>query len=223
MFDLIFFDLDGTLTASHEGVTRCVQYALASFGIAEECENLMDFIGPPLLESFARRYGFSTEQGLLAIEKYKERYVPIGMYECTLYDGIRELLTDLKAAGKQVAVATSKPYPLACEVLRYLGLYDIFTEPFIFAAPLDETKGSKTVVVAEGLTRCREMGIFTDHAILVGDRKYDIIGGHNNHLPVLGVGYGYAPEGELQAEGADYIVETVDELRDFFLGENKND
>lgn len=213
MFETILFDLDGTLSESHEGVTNCVAYALKAYGIEEKPEDLMHFIGPPLLESFSKCYGFDEETALDAIMKYRERYEPIGIYECRLYPGIKELLLALRAQGKTVAVATSKPEPQAKRVLRFLGIYDCFGEENIFAAPLDERKGSKSAIIGRALAAFAERGLPRSSAVMVGDRLFDIRGGHENGLPVIGVGFGYAPEGELQAEGADYYCETVEDLR----------
>ena len=68
-FDLILFDLDGTLTDSGEGITKSVQYALAKLGIEEpDLDNLRKFIGPPLIDSFEKYYGFSRETAIRARE-----------------------------------------------------------------------------------------------------------------------------------------------------------
>ena len=87
MFDLILFDLEGTLTEPKLGITNCVKYALAHFGIDEKDENkLLKFIGPPLIDSFKELYGFSEKDALLAIEKYRERFSTIGLFENDVID-----------------------------------------------------------------------------------------------------------------------------------------
>lgn len=222
MFDPIFFDLDGTLTASHPGVTKCAAYALAAYGIEAKPEDLMAFIGPPLLQSFRKYYGFDEATALAAVEKYRERYIPIGAYEAEVFPGIAALLGELRAAGRTVAVATSKPYPQTIDVLRHFGLLDYFGEENIFAAGMDDRKNSKSAIIAEGLAAMKARGLSLENAVMVGDRCFDIEGGHKNGLPVVGVGYGYAPEGEFAEYGADYIAPTVAELRALLLGETND-
>ena len=75
MFKYIFFDLDGTLTDSAEGITKCVQYALESRGInVPDLNTLRPFIGPPLIESFMKFYGMTEEEARLCTAKYRERF-----------------------------------------------------------------------------------------------------------------------------------------------------
>jgi phosphoglycolate phosphatase len=109
MFDYILFDLDGTLTNSKEGITKSVQYALKAFGINEpDLDKLEPFIGPPLMDSFKDFYGFNDEAAKKAVEKYRERFTDIGIFENEVYPGIKEMLAELKNKGKKLAVASSK-------------------------------------------------------------------------------------------------------------------
>ena len=125
--DIIFFDLDGTLTDSMPGITRGVQYALRHYGILEEELNkLKPFVGPPLHESFMEYYGFSLEQGMEAIEVFREYYNVIGWKENAPYPGVKELLERLSAAGLTLCVATSKPERTAKRVLEYFDLLPYF-------------------------------------------------------------------------------------------------
>ena len=95
----LLFDLDGTLTDPKDGITKSVQYALRKFGIEEECENLISFIGPPLLDSFMEFYGFDIKKAELAIKYYRERFSTIGLLENSVIDGIPEVLSKLKEHG----------------------------------------------------------------------------------------------------------------------------
>ena len=110
MINHLLFDLDGTLTDPGEGITNSVAYALKKRGIvvADRTE-LNCFIGPPLTDSFERFYGFSHEKAVEAVEVYREYFKPTGIFENKVYDGIPELLSRLKAEGKKVIMATSKP------------------------------------------------------------------------------------------------------------------
>ena len=126
-YDVIIFDLDGTLSNSKEGITKSVQYALSKFGIEEpDLDKLEHFIGPPLVDELMKSYDFTREQALEGVEFYRERYKPIGIYETEIYPGTEEMLEMLKGNGKYIALATSKPLPMAEEVLKYLKIYSYF-------------------------------------------------------------------------------------------------
>ena len=141
-FDLILFDLDGTITDSGEGITKSVQYALSKLGIEEpDLENLRKFIGPPLIDSFEKYYGFSREEAVHAREIFNERYQPIGWKENRPYEGIEEVLKALKKEGKMLGIATSKPADTANRVLSHFGLRDYFS--VFCAAPLNGIGGEK--------------------------------------------------------------------------------
>ena len=118
MYRYILFDLDGTLTDPKEGITKCVQYALQYFGIEADTEDLVDFIGPPLLESFQKYYQLDDAQGHMALKKYRERFKDIGIFENGVYPGIHTLLSDLKKQGRSIALATSKPEVYARRILE---------------------------------------------------------------------------------------------------------
>ena len=126
MYQYILFDLDGTLTDPKEGITKCVQYALKYFGIEADTEDLVDFIGPPLLESFQKYYHLDDEQGHMALKKYRERFSDIGIFENGVYPGIAELLPTLKAQGRKIALATSKPGVYAKRILERYELLPYF-------------------------------------------------------------------------------------------------
>ena len=99
MYDICFFDLDGTIIDSSPGITNSVMYALEKFGIEEtEREKLYKFIGPPLTDSFARFYGFDDEKSWKAVEYYREYYQDTGIFECSVYPGFEKSLKALKAA-----------------------------------------------------------------------------------------------------------------------------
>ena len=104
MFQNLLFDLDGTLTNSAEGITKCVQYALRAQNIEEpDLKKLEVFIGPPLRDSFIKYYGMTREQAEIGVEKYRERYTDIGIWENKVYPGIMELLADLQQDGRRQA------------------------------------------------------------------------------------------------------------------------
>lgn len=208
-YDLILFDLDGTLSDSGPGIMQSVKYALAKFGIAEENETVLRaFVGPPLLASFNRFYGFDREKGWKALEYYREDYVQSGIYNNVPYPGIEELLTELKKKGLKTAVATGKPVPMAEEVLRYFGWSALFD--MVGGATMDESRVEKNDIIRYVLD---SLGI-TDlsRVLMVGDRNNDILGAKALGIPSCGVTYGYGPREELTGAGADYIIDTPAEL-----------
>lgn len=205
----ILFDLDGTLTDPKDGITRSVAYALESFGIhVENTDDLCCFIGPPLLDSFMEYYGLTEAQSQEAIAKYRERFGPIGLFENQVYPGIIQMLEHLKSLGKRLIVATSKPTVYSVEILKHFGLYDYFE--FVSGSELDGTRTDKAEVIAYALehTGITELS----EAVMVGDRRHDIIGAKKNGLKSIGVLYGYGSREEFQAAGSDHMAETVAEL-----------
>lgn len=222
MFEYILFDLDGTLTDPKIGITSSVQYALRAFGIDEpDLDKLEPFIGPPLADSFMEFYGFTPEQTRLAIEKYHERFDNQGIYENELYKGMDSLLSSLKEGGKTLAIASSKPTPLVIRVLEYFHIKKYFD--YIVGSELDGTRSKKEEVVEEALRLMAPAPLSAwerrEHVVMVGDRKFDIEGAKFFGLTSVGVSFGYAPAGELETAGADYIVDTVSELGEILMRE----
>ncbi len=209
MFDYYFFDLDGTLTDPGEGITNSVAYALAKFGITvEDRRQLYVFIGPPLLDAFARYYGFSEKEAETAVRYYREYYREKGLYENKLYEEIPGVLARLKARGKILALATSKPEPFARQILANFDLDRYFD--FAGGATFDPSRSRKADVIRYVLD---EMQI-TDRSqvLMVGDRSHDVLGAKENGLASMGVLYGYGNIQELKEAGADFIAGTPEEI-----------
>lgn len=211
-YKYILFDLDGTLTDSQEGITKCVQYALRSFGIEEKCENLTCFIGPPLRDMFSSKYGIDGEA---ATQKYRERFSTVGLFENKVYDGIPSLLGELKNNGAILAVATSKPEVYSRRILDKFDLSRYFD--VIVGCNLDGSREKKSEVIAEALNQlgCPEKS----SVIMVGDRRHDVEGASENGISTVGVDYGFSEPGELESAGAISVVKSVDELRKALIGD----
>lgn len=217
MIRTILFDFDGTLFDTGEGILRSVQYALEGFGIHEtDVARLRKFVGPPLFDSFTELYDMPPERAQKAVERYRERYQPIGVYECTVYPGIPELLEQLRAAGFRVAVATGKPTPLARTILQRFRMERLFD--CVIGSEYDGSRSTKAEVVAAVLA---ETATPPEAALMIGDRKYDVAGAAACGVPCLGVYYGYAEPGELEAAGAVDTVQTVAELSERLLRWNE--
>jgi len=207
----IIFDLDGTLTDSGEGITKSVKPALEYFGIPVKClDDLRFFVGPPLRDSFIK-CGVPEDQVEEAIRIYRQRYIPIGIFENYPYPGIRELLSALQEAGLRLFVATSKPESMALAVLDKFELSQYFEE--ICGATMDKSRDSKAAVIGYLLEKIGSAG----HAVMIGDTAFDVIGAAEHAIPTIGVSWGYGNVADMQQAGAIAIADTVDQLRAMLL------
>ena len=212
--DILFFDLDGTLTDPGLGITNAVMYSMGKYGMEiPPRQELYKFIGPPLTWSYQTYFGFSEEKSIEAVKFYREHYSVIGLFENEVYPGIPELLQKLRAAGKTLVVATSKPEKFAVQILEHFGLAEYFHH--ICGASFDGKIGTKHEVIEYALGRCREPE--RERVLMIGDREHDILGAKASGLGSLGVLYGYGDRAEHEAAGADAIAETVAELEKLLL------
>lgn len=207
------FDLDGTLVDSGVGITRGVQYALKHFGIeVEDRRQLYPFIGPPLLDSFMDFFNLNETQAQGAIDYYREYYGATGLFENTVYPGIKTVLDQLKSQGKMIALATSKPEVFAERILAHYQLTDYFD--YIGGATFDGVRSHKLDVIRYVLQALGNPP--SDQVVMVGDRKFDVLSGNQLNLTTVGVLYGYGSQAELQAAKADYIIKQPTELLQIF-------
>ncbi|MBE5756712.1 MAG: HAD family hydrolase [Clostridiales bacterium] len=208
MYKNIFFDLDGTITDSKEGIINGIIYGLSKIGITDSVENLVKFIGPPLFDSFQTEYGVSPEQSRKAVEAYREYFKDKGIYENKMYPGAEELLKKLKADGYKLVLATSKPEPFALRILDYFDIAKYFD--YAFGATFTPERATKALVIKWGLDHIE--GIKKEETVMVGDREHDMSGAKANGLDCIGVSYGYGGEEELKECKATYIAKNFDEL-----------
>ena len=202
----ILFDLDGTLTDSGEGIINCATLALRHFGLPiPSYADMRTFVGPPLRDSFIR-FGVPADQADEAIQVYRSRYIPTGMFENTPYPGIRELLEKLRAEGYTLYVATSKPEEMSVTILEKFDLAKYFHR--ICGASIDSSRSTKDAVIAYLL----ESSGAKEDMVMVGDTKYDILGAKAHGIPAIGVGWGYGKVEEMEEAGAVGIAQTMDEL-----------
>jgi phosphoglycolate phosphatase len=214
MFKHILFDLDGTITDSGAGISSSIMYALKRGGYPVGSPSEYDkFVGPPLTDSLQRYYGVSPEEAKRLLGFYRERYAEVGLYENKVYPGIPELLSDLKDAGRDLILATSKPEVFAVRVLKHFGIAKYFH--CIAGSDLEGHRSDKAKVIEYALSLC---GISDcSGCVMVGDRYFDIVGARENGLPCIGVLYGYAVPGELEGAGASYLAASVEALRQLLL------
>ena len=208
----ILFDLDGTLTDPKIGITKSVQYALAKFGIMEkDLTKLEFFVGPPLQNTFMEAYSFSADKAWEAVEYYREYFKDQGIYENEVYDGIPDVLQLLQSQGKSLYIATSKPSVFAKTIISHFQLASYFT--FICGSELDGTRSDKTEIIKYIVDNYQ---LDPSDTVMVGDRKHDLIGAHNNNIHSMAVAFGYGSEEELIAAEPTYFIRSVEELIQVF-------
>lgn len=209
MFDYLFFDLDGTLTDPAQGITNSFVHALKYFGIEiPSYETLCTFIGPPLPETFKTQFGFDEQKVAEGVKKYREYFATKGLLENSVYPGIPELLAGLKAAGKKLVVATSKPEEYSIRIIEHFGLTQYFEN--VCGSLMDESRSKKDEVIAYAIERNH----ISDKSkiLMIGDRKHDILGAKKIGLKSCGVLFGYGSLEELEEAGADFISQNVSRL-----------
>lgn len=208
-YQYILFDLDGTITDSAIGIIHSVQYALKALSapVPEE-EALYTFVGPPLHESFERFCGFSKEKALKAVEHYRVYYREKGIFENTVYEGVRPLLEKLCKRGKKLFIATSKPEVFARQIIDYFDLSSYFD--YVGGSLLSGERVHKDEVIAYTLEKAGIQDF--SQVLMVGDRAHDVLGAQKWGIDVVGVRYGYGGGAELEKAGATYLVRDIGEI-----------
>lgn len=213
MYRYLFFDLDGTLTDPKEGITNSVAYALASYGIHTDPKELLPFIGPPLHESFMQFYGFDREQAMEAVAKYREYFTDRGIWENALYPGAAELLAQLKAQGKSLALATSKPEVFARQILKHFEISGYFDA--VCGSCLDGSRTDKGEVIRTAHARLEQsLGHPAPlmECVMIGDRLHDVEGAKKVGMDSIGLPFGYGGETELTRAGATHLADSFESL-----------
>ncbi|MDD7025476.1 MAG: HAD hydrolase-like protein [Oscillospiraceae bacterium] len=216
-YNIILFDLDGTLTDPKVGITTCCQYGLRAVGVdVPDLKELEQFIGPPLLPAFQEVYGLDEEQALKAIDKFRERFQSVGLYENELLPGVPQMLRTLKEHGKILATASSKPEVFVKQILQHFDIDSWFDE--IVGSTMDEKHAGKAEVIGEALRRLGCADADRDSILMVGDRMHDVEGAAALNIRTVGVTFGYGSRSELEQAGAWRIADTMEELTDILLG-----
>lgn len=208
IYSNILFDLDGTLTDSQRGIINSIKHALKRLRIEDyNPELLKNFLGPPLLDSFREFFLLSDSDAKLAVQYYREYYSVKGIFENKLFPGIIKLLALLNSKDKKVFMATSKPTNYALEIVEHFQIGQYFNG--IYGSNMDGTKTDKAIIIREILdTECLD----PIRTIMIGDRKYDIVGAANNQIHSIGIAYGYGSMEELNESQPTYICVNVKEI-----------
>jgi phosphoglycolate phosphatase len=216
---LVLLDLDGTLMDSAPGIVASAAHAYRALGLpVPDAATLRSFVGPPITDSFPR-HGVPPELLSEIVRQYRAAFTAGGMYDNAVFDGVPGALRALRDAGCVLAVATSKPEVYAVPICERFGLTPLVDA--VFGAPLDEATSTKADVIAKALAtlgRVSPVDASTDGPVLmVGDREHDVHGAAAHGIDCLGVTWGYAAPGELEAAGAVALVDDVAELADAVL------
>lgn len=210
--NIILFDLDGTLTDSAEGVINACQYMQKKMGMQVwETADLKFIVGPPLMKTFTEDFAMDRETAEKALVIYREYYTTIGLYENKVYPGIKEMLEDLNAKGKRMAVATSKKEEMASTILEHFGIAKYFE--VIGGDKREVGRDNKAKVIDYVL---ETMQAAKDDVIMVGDRMFDIEGAHAIGIPCIAVEFGYGDRAEFEKYGADFIAATAADVANLF-------
>lgn len=201
----VLFDLDGTIIDSAEGIFNCIEYSLSHFEIKGNRETFYKYLGPSLRQTFSDFVNSSQIEQ--AIAYYRERYSEKGVFECSVYEGVPQMLLFLQESGFRIALATSKPEHYAVKILQHLRLDNLFD--FIGGAAFDTSRDTKADVIKYVLQNEKMHGAVP---VMVGDRSYDIKGAQQCNILSVGVLYGYGSMHELQEANAAYIVKDTNHL-----------
>ena len=208
-----FFDLDGTITDSAPGITGSVRYAMKKLNAPiPEGLDLNRFIGPPLLYGFSTFCGLSEADSVRAVEFYRENYRAGGMFECRVYDGVREALETLSAHGIPLVLATCKPHEFATKILDKFDLLHYFR--FVSGPEMNGTRNTKEEVIAYAMER---LGIDDPKSVLmIGDRADDVLGAKKNGIDCAGVLWGFGSQEELTDAGVAMLLPTPKDIPKLF-------
>lgn len=214
MKQYFFFDLDGTLTDSAEGIINCVKHALdLQHWPYPTPEDLRRFIGPPLIDSFEHIAGMNAQQAKQAVHDYRERYSVVGLFENRVFDGITDLLKDLQQADRHCYMVTSKPEEYSIRIADHFGLTPYLEQ--ICGATLDGKMDAKEQIVHMALERAGNP--HPSEVEMIGDRLHDVVGSRKYGIDCTYVLYGFGTRAEAEQYQAAHIVETVEDLRELLF------
>lgn len=213
-YDYYLFDFDGTIAETGEGIRRSVAYSLEKMGWeVPDVSVLNKFIGPPLHYGYINFCGMTEEQAERAVAFYRERYVKTGLFESYLYPGMVELLQTLKQRGAYVAIASGKPEMMLNILAEHYDLNRYLDT--ISGITLEHKDANKKAIILRALPEGADM----KRACMIGDRCFDIDAARALGIAAIGAGYGYGPEGELEASGADMVFDDVLSMAAWLLEE----
>lgn len=207
---LALFDLDGTLTDSKLGIINSVIYSLNKLGYYDiNPSNLYFFLGPPLKDSFQQLLNCSDTIAEIAVNYYRENFTEKGIYENNLFPDIDKMLNILSQKNITLVLSTSKPLVYAKIVLNHFGIEKYFDG--VYGSELNGNFTDKTEIIAHILKQYPKVD--KENIIMIGDRKFDIIGAKSNNIKSIAVTYGYGNMEELSLVNPDYYAKDAREIQ----------
>ena len=211
----VLLDLDGTLSDSQPGIGRSLVHAFGECGYdPPDDETVRAMIGPPFEVSFPK-HGIAVDDIERVIKAYRSRYDDVGLFENELYDGVPEMMDELRAAGHTLSLATAKPQEIAVRITEHFGLTELFARQVGSLSEIGSGRRTKGEVITHALHLLGVSPhdrIALDHVIMVGDRDHDVEGAHLNALECIGVSWGFGSHDELREAGATAIVDHPREV-----------
>jgi len=209
MNSALLFDLDGTLVDSIELILGSARYAFADFvGRAPSDEEWRTSIGRPL-QTVLREYASSDAEADRLLSRYREYQLANHDRLMRPYDGIVAALRGFAAAGHPMALVTSKSDWLALRALEFVGVADLF--PVIVGCDTCVNHKPHPEPVENALAR---LDVSPENAIFVGDSPHDIESGRAAGVYTIGVTWGACTRAEMEASGADVVIDDVAQLPD---------
>lgn len=213
-YEYVLFDLDGTLSRSARGIRTSLEKTIRDMNKpAPDLSDYTKYIGPPLLNTFKNLCGFTEEESQKALEIYKHYYSTEGIYENYLYDGIKQVLSDLKKAGIKLAVCSSK-YELftrkVCSLLRIDSMFDA-----VCGSAKDGSRKEKEELIPYAVAHLG--GSMRDRIVMIGDTRFDAAGARAAGVAFIGVTYGYGTKASMEEQGASCFADTPAQLLKILL------
>lgn len=213
-YEIALFDLDGTISASAEGIKYCLMKTLDIMGKSHpDLSDYSKYIGPPLLHTFQNLCGLSAIEAQQAVEIYVKLYDVDGLRQNKLFDGIEETLKILKDNGVRLAVCSSKHEAIATQVVELLGVYEYFDK--ICGSTIDGTRKEKEDLIPYALEKLGADE--TDRVVMIGDTKFDCKGAVYCCVDFIGVTYGYGTLSDMKAQGGTVFAQTPLQLLEYIL------
>lgn len=213
-FTHVIFDLDGTLVNSKPGLLNGLLYVVEQMGLELDAEEVIDqLIGPPIQQGLRDILKFTPKQIEVSSRLFRDYYSEKGMFEGELYPGMLLLLEELNEAGCRVYVATSKQKTYIDGILRHFEIDQYFDD-------VEAADGRELQTKAELITLLMDRNRITasEQVVMIGDTKFDLVGGRANEIATIAVGYGFGDDDELKSLSPDYFADDVDELTEILLG-----
>lgn len=211
-----FFDMDGTIGNTQEGIFKSTIYAFEKLGVSIDTsyESLRRVIGPPLVYAYMEYFGLSEADAEKARDLYRERYSVTGIYEMKLYDGMEKTLKALKNIGVKLAVVSAKPQEFIDRIVPHFGL-DKYIDLNV-GVTMHEKDTSKVHLIKRAVDH---FGI-TDmsEVVMVGDRMYDLDGAAELGIDGIGVSYGFGDIDELKNSPNVFIANSPEKIAEFIKG-----